>query len=78
VLVTLGPSKRPFNCRKEHITITRSVGHAGHGAMVAAHLDAKLQARLKAVNLHDKNLLDLTQEWLGAAKQIGQLARAFR
>jgi hypothetical protein len=48
-------------------------GQAGHGAMVAAHLDAKLQARLKAVNLHDKNLLDLTNEWLGVAKQIGDL-----
>jgi hypothetical protein len=48
-------------------------GEAGHGAMVAARLDAKLQARLKAVNLHDKNLLDLTQAWLGVTEQIGQL-----
>jgi len=46
---------------------------AGHGAMVAARLDADLQARLKAVNLHDKNLLDLANGWLGVAKHLGDL-----
>jgi len=54
-------------------TQTTYRGEAGHGAMVAARLDAKLQARLKAVNLHDKNLLDLTNEWLGVAEEIGRL-----
>ena len=48
-------------------------GEAGHGAMVVARLDATLQARLRAVNLHDKNLLDLTNDWLALAKQIGDL-----
>ncbi len=48
-------------------------GEAGHGAMLEARLDDRLRARLKAVNLHDKNLLDLTLEWLGLARQIGQL-----
>lgn len=48
-------------------------GQAGHAAMVSARLDDKLQTRLRAVSLHDKNLLDLTMEWLAVAKQIGQL-----
>lgn len=48
-------------------------GEAGHGAMVEARLDDTMKSRLKAVNLHDKNLLDLTQEWLGLARQLGQL-----
>lgn len=48
-------------------------GEAGHAAMVAARLDDKLQARLKAVSLHDKNLLELTHEWLSVAKQLGEL-----
>jgi hypothetical protein len=46
---------------------------AGHAAMIEARLDADLQARLKAVILHDKNLLDLTQGWLAVAGQLGDL-----
>lgn len=48
-------------------------GEAGHGAMVAARLDDTLRARLRAVTLHDRNLLDLTQEWLALARQLGQV-----
>jgi hypothetical protein len=48
-------------------------GQAGHGAMVAARLDSALEARLKAVTLHDRNLLDLVKEWQSVAKQMGQL-----
>jgi hypothetical protein len=48
-------------------------GEAGHAALVAAHLDAAVTARLKAVNLHDQNLFDLVQQWLAAAKQLGDL-----
>ncbi len=48
-------------------------GQAGHGAMVTARMDSELQARLKAVNMHDRNLLDLVQEWQSVAKQMGQL-----
>ena len=47
-------------------------GEAGHGAMVEAQLDAQMKARLKAVNLYDKNLLDLTQGWLAVARELGQ------
>jgi hypothetical protein len=54
-------------------TQTTYRGQAGHAAMVASRLDEKLQARLRAVSLHDKNLLDLTNDWLAVAKQIGQL-----
>jgi hypothetical protein len=46
-------------------------GEAGHGAIVESRLDADLKGRLKAVNLHDKNLLDLTQRWLTIAKELG-------
>jgi len=46
-------------------------GQAGHGALVESRLDAGLQARLEAVNLHDKNLLDLTRRWLAIAKELG-------
>jgi hypothetical protein len=49
-------------------------GQAGHGATVAARLDAGLQqARRKAFSLHDKSLLDLVNGWLGVAKQLGDL-----
>jgi hypothetical protein len=48
-------------------------GEAGHAAMVASHLDANTQARFKAVNLHDVNLLDLVNSWLGVAEQLGKL-----
>jgi hypothetical protein len=48
-------------------------GEAGHGAAVEARLDADAQARLRAVNLHDKNLLDLVNGWLAVAKQLGDL-----
>ncbi len=47
-------------------------GEAGHGVMVEARLDETLKARLRAVSLHDKNLLDLTQGWLAVARQIGE------
>lgn len=46
---------------------------AGHAAVIATHMDADLQARLKAVNLHDKNLLDLVNSWLDIARQLGEL-----
>jgi len=46
-------------------------GQAGHAAIVEAHLDDATKARLKAVNLHDKNLLDLTLGWLSVAKELG-------
>lgn len=48
-------------------------GEAGHAAMVASRLDADAQARLKAINLHDKNLLDLVNGWLAMAGQLGGL-----
>jgi hypothetical protein len=48
-------------------------GQAGHAARVVARLEDGLQARLKAVNLHDKNLWELVQQWLAVAKQMGQL-----
>ena len=48
-------------------------GEAGHAALVASRLDASAQARLKAVSLQEKNLLDLVNEWLGVAKQLGDL-----
>jgi hypothetical protein len=48
-------------------------GEAGHAALVAARLDANLQARLKAVSLQEKSLLDLVNQWLGVAKQLGDL-----
>jgi hypothetical protein len=48
-------------------------GQAGHAAAVAARLDADAQARLRAVSLHDKNLLDLVNGWLAAARQLGEL-----
>jgi hypothetical protein len=48
-------------------------GEAGHAAAVASRLDADTRARLRAVNLHDKNLLDLVNGWLGVAKQLGDL-----
>lgn len=46
-------------------------GQAGHAAMVEARLDDQTKSRLKAVNLHHKNLLELTQGWLALAKQLG-------
>jgi hypothetical protein len=46
-------------------------GQAGHAAIVEARLDDALKARLKAVNLHDKNVLELTLRWLTIAKELG-------
>ncbi len=48
-------------------------GEAGHAAAVEARLDGDAQGRLRAVNLHDKNLLDLVHGWLAVAKELGQL-----
>ena len=48
-------------------------GEAGHAAIVAAHMDDGLRARLKAVVLHDKNLSDLVDAWLACAQRLGQL-----
>jgi hypothetical protein len=48
-------------------------GEAGHAAAIATRMDTALEARLKAVNLHDRNLLDLVHEWQSVAKQMGQL-----
>jgi len=48
-------------------------GEAGHAALVASHLDAIMEARLRAVSLHDQNLFDLVQQWFAAAKQLGDL-----
>jgi len=48
-------------------------GEAGHAALVAGRLDDGVRARLKSVNLHDKNLLDLVDAWLGAAQKLGEL-----
>ena len=48
-------------------------GEAGHAALVASRLDANLQARLQAVSLQEKSLLDLVNQWLGVAKQLGDL-----
>jgi hypothetical protein len=48
-------------------------GEAGHAALVAARLDTGVQARLKAVLLQEKNLLELVNEWLDVAKQLGDL-----
>jgi hypothetical protein len=36
-------------------------------------MDSALEARLKTVNLHDRNLLELVHEWQIVAKQMGQL-----
>ena len=48
-------------------------GEAGHAALVGSRLDADMNARLKAISLQEKNLLDLVEEWLGVAKQLGDL-----
>ncbi len=48
-------------------------GEAGHAAAVANRLDADMQSRLKAVDLHDRNLLDLVNAWLAAARELGEL-----
>lgn len=48
-------------------------GEAGHAAAIAMRMDSAMEARLKAVNLHDRNLLDLVKEWQAVAKQMGQL-----
>jgi hypothetical protein len=52
-------------------------GEAGHAALVSSRLDASVQARLKAVSLQEKNLLDLVNDWLGVARQLpGRRVRA--
>ncbi len=56
----------------EHIRKTYR-GEAGHAAMVASRLNKSARARLKAVTLHDKTLLDLADEWLAIAKKLGEL-----
>ena len=48
-------------------------GEAGHAALVEPRLDANTRKRLSAVNLHDRTLETLVDEWLGVAKQLGAL-----
>jgi len=36
-------------------------------------LDDGVRARLKSVSLHDTNLLELVDAWLGAAQKLGEL-----
>jgi hypothetical protein len=48
-------------------------GEVGHAVLVAKQMDEATQARLKAVQLHDKTLFDLYSEWQRTAKQLGDL-----
>lgn len=46
---------------------------AGHAALVASKLDDQTKAELKAITVHDLNMLDMVQGWLGTAKQLGEI-----
>ncbi len=48
-------------------------GEAGHAALVGSRLDDALRARMKGIVLHDKNLLELVEAWLAAARELGAL-----
>jgi hypothetical protein len=49
---------------------------AGHAALVASKLDDQTKAELKAITVHDLNMLDMVQGWLGTAKQLGEVEEA--
>jgi len=48
-------------------------GEAGHAALLEPKLDAATRRRLAAVNLHDRTLEAVVDEWLRIAKQLGGL-----
>jgi hypothetical protein len=48
-------------------------GEAGHVAVVAKQLDDTMKARLKAIAVHKKTMLDLALVWIEAGTQLGQL-----
>ena len=56
----------------EHIKMSYRA-EVGHAALVAAQMDEALQARLKAVTLHQTTLFDMYNEWQSAAQLLGQL-----
>ena len=48
-------------------------GEAGHCAVIASQLDDAMKARLRAITIHKKTLLDLATVWLDTGSQLGQL-----
>jgi hypothetical protein len=48
-------------------------GEAGHVAAVVARLDDALKARLKAIAVHKKTMLDLVLRWADYGTQLGQM-----
>jgi hypothetical protein len=56
----------------EHIKRTHRE-EAGHAALVASKLDDQTKAELKAITIHDLNMLDMVQGWFGTAKQLGEI-----
>jgi len=48
-------------------------GEAGHCAVIASQLDDAMKARLRAITIHKKTLLDLVTAWLDTGSQLGQL-----
>jgi hypothetical protein len=48
-------------------------GEAGHVAVIDAQLDAAMKARLKAIAVHKKTMLDLVMAWIETGKQLGRL-----
>jgi hypothetical protein len=48
-------------------------GEAGHVAMIDKQLDDTLKARLKAIAVHKKTMLDLVLAWIETGYELGQL-----
>jgi hypothetical protein len=48
-------------------------GEAGHAAMMASRLDDTVKAELKAITVHDVNMLDMVQSWLATGKELGEV-----
>jgi hypothetical protein len=48
-------------------------GEAGHVAVIASQIDDAMKARLKAIAVHKKTMLDLVMAWIETGKQLGQL-----
>lgn len=48
-------------------------GEAGYAKVVESHLDDAMKARLKAIVMHKKTMLDLVTVWLDSGRELGRL-----